>query len=62
VWANRFIAMDLVKPTIDFLALAGAMGVPARRIERARDIAPAIETGIASHAANLVEIPVSAHH
>jgi benzoylformate decarboxylase len=28
VRANRFIALDLVKPAIDFLALAGAMGVP----------------------------------
>jgi benzoylformate decarboxylase len=58
VRANRFIAMDLVEPTIDFLALAGAMGVPALRIDRARDIAPAIEAGIASHRANLVEITV----
>ena len=62
VRANRFIAMDLVEPSIDFLALAASMGLPARRVDRARDIAPAIEAGIASHAANLVEIPVSAHH
>lgn len=62
VRANRLIAMDLVRPAIDFLALAGAMGVPARRIDRARDIALAIETGIASHTANLIEISVSADH
>ena len=57
VRANRFIAMDLVKPAIDFSALAGAMGVPARRIDRTRDIAPAIEAGIASHTANLPQDP-----
>jgi len=45
VRANRFIAMDIVDPAIDFLALAASMGVPARRVERAADIAPAIEAG-----------------
>lgn len=57
--ANRFIAMDLVDPRLDFPALAAAMGVPARRIETAADIAPAIEAGIRSGAANLVEIVVA---
>ena len=58
--ANRFIAMDIVDPAIDFDALAASMGVPARRVERAADIAPAIEAGIASGVPNLLEIPVSA--
>ena len=49
--------MDLVEPAIDFLALASSMGVPARRIERAADIAPAIAAGIASGTANLIEVP-----
>jgi benzoylformate decarboxylase len=60
--ANRFIAMDLVDPDIDFLALAASMGLPACRVDGARYIAPAIAAGIASHAANLVEIPVSTDH
>lgn len=55
---NRFIAMDLERPAIDFLALAHSMGVPARRITRAADIAPAIEAGIASQQANLIEIVI----
>ncbi len=58
VRSNRFIAMDLVDPAIDFLSLARAMGVPGRRIERASDIAPAIEAGIASRAPNLIEIMI----
>jgi benzoylformate decarboxylase len=58
VRANRFIAMDLAEPTIDFLALAAAMGLPGCRVDRARDIAPAIEAGIASKTANLVELIV----
>ena len=52
--------MDLVYPRIDLPALAASMGVPARRIERAGDIAPAIEAGIRSGKPNLVEVVVQA--
>jgi benzoylformate decarboxylase len=54
--SNRFIAMDIVEPAIDYVSMAQSMGLPARRVERAADIAPAIEAGIASGRANLVEI------
>ncbi|ARO15240.1 thiamine pyrophosphate protein TPP binding domain protein [Ketogulonicigenium robustum] len=54
--SNQFIAMDLQRPAIDYVALANSMGVTARRIDRASDIAPAIEAGIASGQPNLVEI------
>ncbi|MGV7033367.1 thiamine pyrophosphate-binding protein [Methylobacterium symbioticum] len=60
VRANRFIAMDLVDPRIDFPALAASMGVPARRVTAAGDIAPAIEAGIRSGRPNLVEVVVQA--
>ena len=33
-------------------------GMPARRVTRARDIAPAIEEGIASGRANVVEVMI----
>ncbi len=56
---NRFIAMDLVEPAIDFLSLARSMAVPARRIEKAADIAAAIEAGIATGKPNLIEIIIS---
>ncbi len=56
--SNRFIAMDIVEPAIDYVALAASMGLPARRVERPGDIAPAIEAGIASGTANLVEIMI----
>ena len=59
VRANRFIAMDLVDPRLDFPALAASMGVAARRITRAEEIAPAIEAGIASGLPNLIEVIVS---
>jgi benzoylformate decarboxylase len=35
------------------------MGVPARRVERASDIASSIEAGIASGTTNLIEIVIS---
>ncbi|HYE06166.1 MAG TPA: thiamine pyrophosphate-dependent enzyme [Planctomycetota bacterium] len=57
---DRFIAMDLDRPAIDFLALAQALGVPARRVERAQDVAAAIEAGIASRLPNLIEVVISA--
>ena len=56
---NRFIAMDIDRPAIDYQAMAHAMGVPARRIDKASDIAPAIEAGIASGKPNLLEIIIS---
>jgi benzoylformate decarboxylase len=58
--SNRFIAMDLAEPALDFQALARSMGVPAVRIGKAKDIAPAIAAGIACGKPNLVEIPISA--
>ena len=57
--SNRFIAMDLIDPAIDFLALAACMGIQARRIERAGDIADAVAAGIASGKPNLIELPIS---
>ena len=57
---NRFIAMDIDQPAIGTGARARSMGVTARRIERACDIAPAIEAGIASGGVNLIEVLISA--
>jgi len=56
---NKFIAMDIVNPTIDYLAMAQSMGVPAIRVDCASDIAEAIKAGIASGMPNLIEIPVT---
>ncbi|PLZ04017.1 acetolactate synthase [Burkholderia sp. WAC0059] len=56
--SNRFIAMEIDNPPIDYLALAASMGVPARRVVRAADIAPAIEAAIASGGTNLIEVVI----
>ena len=55
---NRFIAMDINNPPIDFLAMAESMGVPASRVDSVSDIADAIQAGIKSGKPNLIEIPV----
>ena len=56
---GEFIAMDIINPPIDYLAMAQSMGVPASRVDRASDIAAAIQAGIASGIPNLIEIPVT---
>ena len=58
--SNHFIAMDLIDPAIDYVALATSMGVAARRVEQAADISAAIEAGIASGLPNLIEVVISA--
>ena len=57
---NRFIAMDITDPPVDYLALAQSFGIPAQRVARAADIAPAVEDAIASGVPNLIEIPIAA--
>lgn len=55
---NRFIAMDIENPAIDFSALAASMGVAATRVDVAADIAAAIQAGIRSGKPNLIEVSV----
>ncbi|SFL05787.1 thiamine pyrophosphate-binding protein [Pseudomonas sp. NFACC46-3] len=57
---NQFIGMDIRDPAIDFQALASSLGVTSRRVERARDIAEAVEDGIRSGRPNLIELPIMA--
>ena len=56
---DRLIGLDIADPAIDFVALAAAHGVRARRVERAGDIAGAVEDGIRSGEPNLIELPIS---
>lgn len=53
---NRFIGMDMIDPPIDFLALASTYGLPAKRVELARDITVAVQEGIRSGVANVIEL------
>ena len=57
---NRYVAMDIDRPPIDYVALARSMGIAGTRIERASDVAAAIAAGIASREPNLIEIVIGA--
>jgi benzoylformate decarboxylase len=56
---GKFIAMDINKPAIDFLALAKSMGMAAQRIHNANDIDEIVSSAIASNRPNLIEIIIS---
>jgi benzoylformate decarboxylase len=66
VWRQNFEAgtqhpyqqMDLIGPDLDFVHLAAGMGVEAVRIEKAGDIAAALEKAVASNRPYLVEIAI----
>ncbi len=44
---RRFVEIDLNEPPLRFDRLADAMGVPARRVERPADLAPALREALA---------------
>ena len=56
---DRFIAMDLIAPAINYQALGESMGLETCKIHRACDIAPAVEAAIASGKPGLIEIMIS---
>ena len=48
--------LDLTDPDLDFCDLARGVGVPARRVENAEDLAGALATGFAEPGPTLVEV------
>lgn len=56
--SNQFIGMDLTDPPIDFVALAGSLGVKARRITEAGEIPAAIREATASGTPYLLDAVV----
>lgn len=55
---DRFIAMDLDDPAIDFTALAASLGVAGTKVAEPEHIAPALEAAFANEGPNLVEVIV----
>ncbi len=58
---GNYVGMDLGDPGIDFVALAQSMGVPARRVEAADDVASAVGEALASGTPQLLHVPISGH-
>lgn len=55
---NRFVAMDIKNPAIDFVSVARGLGLTARCVTDPADIASALREAIASGAPNLIEVIV----
>jgi benzoylformate decarboxylase len=56
---DRFVGMDIRDPVIDYCALAGSMGIPARRVAEPAEVAPALREGLASGGPRLIEVMVA---
>jgi benzoylformate decarboxylase len=54
--ADRYVAMDLDDPAVDFVRLAESLGVRAERLEKASDIAPALGRAVASSGPTLLDV------
>jgi benzoylformate decarboxylase len=52
---DRYVAMDLVNPAIDYVGLAKSLGVPGELVEKTADVGPAIKRGLASGGPYLVD-------
>lgn len=57
--SDRFVAMDLTGPSIDFLALAQSMGVSATLVEKADDVGDAVRATWSESRPQLLELPIS---
>jgi benzoylformate decarboxylase len=60
VRTDRFVAMDIVDPPIDYLALAKSMGVAATLVEKAHDVGDAVRAAFDSGQPHLLELPIAA--
>jgi benzoylformate decarboxylase len=54
--ADRYIAMDLEDPRVDFVRLAESLGVRAERIEKATDVGPALGRALATPGPTLLDV------
>jgi benzoylformate decarboxylase len=52
---DRYIGMDLERPTIDFVGMAAALGVPGERIEKAQEVGPALGRALLRRGPSLID-------
>jgi benzoylformate decarboxylase len=57
---DRFLAMDLGDPAVDFVELASSMGVDASRIDTTDDITDVVEAALDRGRPHLLHIPITA--
>jgi len=55
---DKYVAMDLVNPRLDYVGLAKSMGVPGELVEKSADVGPAMHRGLASGGPYLVDVRI----
>ena len=55
---DKYVAMDLVNPRLDYVGLAKSMGTPGELVEKSADVGPAIQRGLASGGPYLVDVRI----
>ena len=55
---DKYVAMDLVDPAIDYVGLAKSLGVVGERVEKAADVGPAVGRALASGAPALIDVRI----
>jgi benzoylformate decarboxylase len=55
---DRYIAMDLVDPAIDYVGLARSLGVPGELVEKTTDVSPALKRGLGSGGPYLIDVRI----
>jgi benzoylformate decarboxylase len=58
---GRYVGMDLDEPPIDFISLAASFGVAATSVERADELADAVEDALAARVPRLVHVRIAGH-
>src|SRR5262245_16988698 len=55
---NTYVAMDLIKPGLDYCGLAESQGVPGELVDKASGVASAIKRGMASGGPYLIDVRI----
>jgi benzoylformate decarboxylase len=55
---DRFVAMDIESPSVDYVGLARSMGVEATLVEKAHDVGDAVQAAWDSGRPHLLELPI----
>src|SRR5436305_678415 len=55
---DRYVAMNLIDPVIDYIGLARSLGVAGERVEKAADVGPAVGRALASGAPALIDVRI----
>jgi benzoylformate decarboxylase len=55
---DTYVAMDLVKPGLDYVGLAKSQGVPGELVDKASGVASAIKRGMASGGPYLIDVRI----